>query len=173
MSSSESSSSLFFSSSVRSSSGAISLLPSLVVRTVCIRSSCSRSSSSIISWILASYMDLKSSSKIGWSSNSSIVALWEPSIIRHFLTKSSWVGLMFLSKAVRLTSLIVSGLFIDSEARGTLMFSKRGFIRKATRCFFDSSWIGLLCSMSSAVSVSKISCSVCRSESPGKRGMPL
>jgi len=72
-----------------------------------------------------------------------------------------------------LTSDTVSGVLIASEASGTFMSSKRGLRRKATRCFFDNSYIGFSCSMSSAVTVSRISCSVCKSLSPGKSGIPL
>ena len=60
-----------------------------------------------------------------------------------------------------------------SDARGTFMSSNSGLRRKATRCFFDSSYIGFSCSISSAVTVSSMSYSVCRSLSPGNNGMPL
>ena len=70
--------------------------------------------------------------------------------------KSSYVSSIPLSKDFKETSLTVSGLLIDSEAKGTFYPSKRGFILKATRCFFDSSYMSFSCSMSSAVTVSRI-----------------
>ena len=92
---------------------------------------------------------------------------------KHRRRKSNSLSLISFNRAFRLTSWTVSGDLIASDASGTFMFSNKGFIRKATRYFLDSSWIGFSCSMSSAVIVSRISCSVCRSESPGNRGIPL
>lgn len=99
--------------------------------------------------------------------------LAEPSITRHLRIKSRQFSSMSFRRALRDTSFAVSYDWIAFFAVGTASPSKRGFSLKATRCFFESSYRGFSSYMSSAVIVSKINYSVCKSESPGKRGIPL
>ena len=163
----------FFSSSVSNASSPSSSFPSFVVNACYANSRWASSSCSCQPSNFAENPARNSSSKTGCTRRSAIVVLARPSMTRHLRMKSRESPSMSFNRAFSETSLAVSGVCIALAAVGTLSPSKRGFSRNATRCFLDNSWRGHSISMSSAVIVSRMSCNVCRSESPGKRGIPL
>ena len=160
------------SESIKISFSGISDLPS-IVKCFWVAIACIFSTSFSKSWgITESKSSLNCRSKYLCYNSSDTLFRICPSMTRHYRKKSSSTELIPGSIPLKLTSNNPLICETDSKAVGIWWVENVEFILKATFYFLVSSWRGFPRILSSAPSVSKTSCKVWRSESPGKRGRP-